>query len=281
MNENYARELLELHTLGVDGGYTQQDVVEVARAFTGWTIDAPHQGGGFRFEPRLHDAGEKLVLGHTIEAGGGKDDGEQVLDMLARHPSTAQFIATRLARRFVADDPPPVLIERAAARFRETDGDIREVVRTIVSSPEFFSPSAYRAKVKTPLEFVVSAVRITGARTDNAQSLVRSLRELGMPPYFCQPPTGYDDTAEAWVNTGAILNRMNFAIALASRGLRGVTVNLATISGTEDPDAIREWFISNVLLDAVSVATHTTLAKSSNAVQLAALAIGEPEFQRK
>ena len=281
MNENYARELLELHTLGVDGGYTQQDVVEVARAFTGWTIDAPHQGGGFRFEPRLHDAGEKLVLGHTIEAGGGKDDGEQVLDMLARHPSTAQFIATRLARRFVADDPPPVLNERAAARFRETDGDIREVVRTIVSSPEFFSPSAYRAKVKTPLEFVVSAVRITGARTDNAQSLVRSLRELGMPPYFCQPPTGYDDTAEAWVNTGAILNRMNFAIALASRGLRGVTVNLATISGTEDPDAIREWFISNVLLDAVSVATHTTLAKSSNAVQLAALAIGAPEFQRK
>ena len=214
LNENYARELLELHTLGVDGGYTQHDVVEVARAFTGWTIDALQQGGGFRFEPRLHDAGEKLVLGHTTEAGDGKDDGERVLDVLARHPSTAQFIATRLARRFVADDPPPALIERAAARFRETDGDIREVVRTIVSSPEFFSPSASRAKVKTPLEFVVSAVRITGAQTDNAQSLVRSLRELGMPPYFCQPPTGYDDTAEAWVNTGALLNRMNFAIAL-------------------------------------------------------------------
>jgi uncharacterized protein (DUF1800 family) len=163
LNENYARELMELHTLGVDGGYTQKDVQEIARAFTGWTIANPRQGGGFHFEPRLHDDGEKMVLGHRIEAGGGRKDGEQVLDILAAHPSTARFIAAKLARRFVADEPPAALVDRAAARFRSTGGDIREVVRTIVTSPEFFAPAAYRAKVKTPFEFVVSAVRATSA----------------------------------------------------------------------------------------------------------------------
>ena len=281
LNENYARELLELHTLGVDGGYTQQDVVDVARAFTGWTLDLPQQGGGFRFEPRLHDSGEKQILGQAIEAGGGKSDGEQVLDMLARHPSTAQFIATKLARRLVADDPPSAVVARAAATFRDTDGDLLEVVRAIVTSPEFFSQEAYEAKVKTPLEFVVSAVRATGARTYNAQSLVRSLRELGMQPYLCQPPTGYDDTASAWINTGALLNRMNFAIALVNGNLRGVRVNLSAVSGTEDPDDTREWLLSHVLLGAASEATTATLDKSSNPVQLAVLAIGAPEFQRR
>ena len=281
LNENYARELLELHTLGVDGGYTQQDVVDVARAFTGWTLDPPQLGGGFRFEPRLHDSGEKQILGQTIEAGGGKSDGEQVLDMLARHPSTAQFIAMKLARRFVADDPPSAVVARAAATFRDTDGDLREVVRAIVTSPEFLSPEAYEAKVKTPLEFVVSAVRATGARTYNAQSLVRSLRELGMPPYLCQPPTGYDDTASAWINTGALLSRMNFAIALVNGGLRGVRVNLSAVSGTEDPDDTREWLLSHILLGAASAGTTATLNKSSNPVQLAVLAIGAPEFQRR
>ena len=282
MNENYARELLELHTLGVDGGYTQQDVVDVARAFTGWTLDPPQpQGGGFRFEPRLHDSGEKQILGQTIEAGGGKSDGEQVLDMLVRHPSTAQFIATKLARRLVADDPPSAVVARAAATFRDTDGDLREVVRAIVTSPEFFSPEAYEVKVKTPLEFVVSAVRATGAQTYNAQSLVRSLQGLGMPPYLCQPPTGYDDTASAWINTGALLNRMNFAIALVNGGLRGVRVNLSAVSGTEDPDDTREWLLSHVLLGAASEGTTATLNKSSNPVQLAVLAIGAPEFQRR
>jgi len=221
LNENYARELMELHTLGVDGGYTQKDVTEVARAFTGWTIENPRQGGGFRFDPRIHDPGQKIVLGHVIKAGGGESDGEQVLDILAKHPSTATFIATKLARRFVSDTPPPALIDRAAARFRETGGDLREVMRTILTSPEFRSPQAYRAKVKTPFEFVVSAVRATGADVDtgertarsggeehmgpagfagsafDARALVREVQQLGMPLYMCQPPTGYKDTGDA------------------------------------------------------------------------------------
>ena len=215
LNENYARELMELHTLGVDGGYTQKDVTEVARAFTGWTIEPPRRGSGFRFEPRMHDAGAKVVLGHTIKAGGGESDGEQVLDILAKHPSTARFIATKLARRFVSDVPPPALVDRAAARFRETGGDLREVTRTILTSREFLSPDAYYAKVKTPFEFVVSALRATGTEIGDAGPIVRELREMGMPLYMCQPPTGYADTADAWVNTGALVTRLNYALKLA------------------------------------------------------------------
>jgi uncharacterized protein (DUF1800 family) len=215
LNENYGRELMELHTLGVDGGYTQKDVTEVARAFTGWTIDNPRRGAGFRFEPRMHDAGEKVVLGHVIKAGGGESDGEQVLDILAAHPSTARFIATKLARRFVGDTPPPALVDRAAARFRATHGDLREVTRTIVTSPEFLAPGSYRTKVKTPFEFVVSALRSTAADVDNAKPIVRQLQQLGMPLYMCQPPTGYKDTADAWMNTGALVSRMNYASTLA------------------------------------------------------------------
>ena len=164
LNENYARELMELHTLGVDGGYTQQDVIEVARCFTGWTIDRPQQGGGFVFRPLAHDRGAKRVLGQVIPAGGGQQDGERVIDILVRHPSTARFIATKLARRFVSDDPPAALVERAAATFRRTDGDIRAVLATIVTSPEFWSADAYRAKIKTPLEVVASAVRALDGR---------------------------------------------------------------------------------------------------------------------
>jgi len=215
LNENYARELMELHTLGVDGGYTQKDVTEVARAFTGWTIGNPLQGRGFRFEPRMHDAGAKVVLGHAIKAGGGESDGEQVLDILAAHPSTARFIATKLARRFVSDVPPPALVDRAAARFRETGGDLREVTRTILTAPEFLSPDAYYAKVKTPFEFVVSALRATATEVPDARPIVRELQQLGMPLYMCQPPTGYKDTADAWVNTGALVSRMNYALKLA------------------------------------------------------------------
>ncbi len=219
LNENYARELMELHTLGVDGGYTQKDVVEVARAFTGWTIDRPPQGGGFVFRPQMHDSGEKTILGVHFPAGGGQDEGERVLDILAKHPSTAHHIAFELAQRFVADQPPPALVDRAAKRFLDTKGDLREVVRTIITSPEFFAEDAYRAKVKTPLEFVVSAVRATGATVVNPQPLVAQLRNLGMPLYGCVPPTGYSMTADAWVNTGALLNRMNFALQLVSNTL--------------------------------------------------------------
>ena len=267
LNENYGRELMELHTLGVDGGYTQQDVVNVARAFTGWTIEQPRQGGGFRFEERLHDNGEKLVLGHTIKAGGGQADGERVLDILASHPSTATFIATKLARRFVADTPPPALVARAAARFRDTGGDIREVLRTILTSPEFFAPEAYRAKVKTPFEFVVSAVRATGTDVVEAAPLVQAVRQLGMPLYLCQPPTGYADRADAWVNTGALLNRMNFAVQLVGGRMRGVRPGSAPAGAALGRD--------------VSAATAATIAKASEPRQVAALTLGSPEFQRK
>jgi uncharacterized protein (DUF1800 family) len=267
LNENYGRELMELHTLGVDGGYTQQDVVDVARAFTGWTIEQPRLGGGFRFEMRLHDSGEKVVLGHTIKAGGGQSDGERVLDILAAHPSTATFIATKLARRFVADTPPPALIARAAARFRESGGDIRDVVRTILTSPEFFAPEAYRAKVKTPFEFVVSAVRATGSDVVEAEPLVQAVRQLGMPLYMCQPPTGYADRADAWVNTGALINRMNFALQLVGGRMRGVRAGAAAPSAALGGD--------------VSASTAATIAKAADPRQNAALTLGSPEFQRK
>ena len=223
INENYARELMELHTLGVDGGYTQKDIVEVARAFTGWTI-RPRQGSGFMFVPFMHDNGEKKVLGHTIKAGGGESDGEQVLDVLAAHPSTAHFIALELATRFVSDSPPASLVDRAAARFTATHGDLKEVTRTIVTSPEFFAPASMNAKVKTPLEFVVSALRSTGAEVRNAMPLAREIKDQGMEPYFCQPPTGYDDKAEGWVSSGALVSRMNFAVKLAENSLPGVRV---------------------------------------------------------
>jgi uncharacterized protein (DUF1800 family) len=273
LNENYGRELMELHTLGVDGGYTQKDVTEVARALTGWSIDNPRQGGGFRFQPRIHDTGEKVVLGHVIKAGGGESDGEQVLDILAKHPSTARFIATKLARRFVGDTPPPALVARAAARFRETDGDVREVMRTILTSPEFLSPDAYRAKVKTPFEFVVSAVRALGADVQDAKPLVRELQQLGMPLYMCQPPTGYKDTGDAWVNTGALIGRMNLALRLAGNQLRGTFVSSAILN----PQSAIDGFLSGNASDV----TRATIAKATTASQMAALTLGAPEFQRR
>ncbi len=278
LNENYARELLELHTLGVDGGYTQQDVVEVARAFTGWTIQNPRRGGSYRFEPRMHDDGEKNVLGQRIAPGGGRKDGERILDIVAAHPSTARFLATKLARRFVADDPPAALVDRAAARFRETGGDLRETVRVILTSAEFFAPAARRAKVKTPLEFVATAVRATGAEVDTSLPLLRSLRDLGMPLYMCQPPTGYGDTAEDWVNTGALLNRMNFAVALADGTMRGVRVS---VDGLSTPGSGPGSIAESLLGGHVSEATAATLAKTKEPAKLIALALGSPEFQRK
>jgi uncharacterized protein (DUF1800 family) len=267
LNENYGRELMELHTLGVDGGYTQQDVINVARAFTGWTIEQPRQGGGFRFEPRLHDMGEKIVLGHRIRGGGGQSDGEEVLDILAKHPATARFIATKLVRRFVADTPPQDLVDRAAERFVDTGGDIREVVRVILTSREFLAPEAYRAKVKTPFEFVVSAIRATGSDVRGAEALVGSVRQLGMPLYLCQPPTGYADRAEAWVNTGALLNRMNFALQLVGGRMRGVEPGAAPVAP--------------LLAGQLSETTAATIAKATDPRQVAALTLGSPEFQRR
>jgi uncharacterized protein (DUF1800 family) len=275
LNENYGRELMELHTLGVDGGYTQKDVTEVARAFTGWTIENPRQGGDFRFEARIHDPGEKVVLGHQIKAGGGQGDGEQVLDILAQHPATAHFIATELVRRFVSDTPPPALVDRAAERFRQTGGDLREVMRTILTSPDFFSPDAYRAKVKTPFEFIVSAVRVTGGDVTDAVPLVRAMQQLGMPLYLCQPPTGYKDTADAWVNAGALVNRMNIALSLASDQLRGVTVS-QTAFATDGHE-----LVASLIHGDVADTTMTTIGKATTVPQMVALTLGAPEFQRR
>jgi uncharacterized protein (DUF1800 family) len=238
LNENYARELLELHTLGVDGGYTQQDIVNVARAFTGWTIGPPY-AAGFRFAPNLHDRDAKVVLGQTIKAGGGMDDGERVLDIVASHPSTARHISFKLAQRFVSDTPPPALVDRAARTFQRTNGDLREVIRGIVSSPEFFAAAVRLAKVKTPFEFVVSALRAGNAEIRSGQAVLRALADMGMPLYLCQPPTGYDDSAESWVSSGALVARINFAVALTRGEVRGVQLLAATKGTGEQADALR------------------------------------------
>ncbi|MGC4085135.1 MAG: DUF1800 domain-containing protein [Vicinamibacterales bacterium] len=268
LNENYGRELLELHTLGVDGGYTQKDVTEVARAFTGWTINRPRAGGSFRFAPALHDDGEKVVLGHRIRAGGGQRDGEEVLDILASHPSTARFISRALARRFVSDHPPESLIDRMAATFSRTDGDLRAVMQVLLTSREFLGTDAMDAKVKTPFEFVVSAVRATGAEVSDARALVRSVQQLGMPLYQCQPPTGYADAASAWMNTGALVSRMNAALALASGRLPGVTL-------PDIPDA------PALVATNLTEPTRATIARAQAPAQAIALALGSPEFQRR
>jgi uncharacterized protein (DUF1800 family) len=307
LNENYARELMELHTLGVDGGYTQDDVINVARILTGWTIDRPQQGGDFVFRAEVHDMNPKTVLGTEFGANGGREEGEVLLDMLAAHPATAHHIAYKLTQRFVADEPPAALVERAARTFLDTDGDLGEVTRLIVTSPEFFSAEARRAKVKTPFEFIVSAVRATGARVTNAQPLVAAMNNLGMPLYGAQPPTGYSMTADAWVNTGALLGRMNLAVQLISgtaplqpeRTLRGeqpptagrgrgrgqlsrraIRVDLASLV-PDTSDATRNRLIQTMLAGEVSDATRETLALAESPQQLLALTLGSPEFQRR
>ena len=234
LNENYGRELLELHTLGVDGGYTQKDVTEVARCFTGWTINQPQRGGQFTFNPRLHDNGEKTVLGVKIPAGGGESDGEKVLDIVARQPSTAHFISRKLAQRFVADDPPASLVDRMALTFQKTDGDIREVLRTMLASREFWSQGAYRSKMKSPLEMVASAVRAVNGEVDFAFPLVNQVAQLGEPLYRKQEPTGYSNSSAEWVNTAGLLARMNFALQLAGNKVPGVKVDAAQAARPDD-----------------------------------------------
>jgi uncharacterized protein (DUF1800 family) len=276
LNENYGRELLELHTLGVEGGYTQADVVEVARALTGWTIDPrTHR---FRFVPAMHDSGAKVVLGQRITAGGGMSDGERVLDILASHPSTATHIALKLSQRFVSDMPPPELVERAAARFRDTGGDLQEVVRTIIMSAEFFAPEYRRVKVKTPLEFVTSALRATAADVSDARPLLRALQQLGMPLYLCQPPTGYADTADTWVSSGALVTRMNVALNTASERARAVSIPAARYT---DIVALRADLIRDALGGNVSATTRATIEKATTPEQTIALVLGSPEFQRR
>jgi uncharacterized protein (DUF1800 family) len=227
LNENYGRELMELHTLGVNGSYTQKDVTEVARCFTGWTISQPQRGGAFLFNPRLHDNGEKVVLGVRIPAGGGQSDGEEVLDILARHPATAHFISRKLAMRFVADDPPDSLVERMAETFRKTGGDIRAVLETMLHSKEFWSEGAYRSKMKSPLEMVASAVRAANGDVDFAFPLVNQVAQLGEPLYRKIEPTGYSNASREWMNSAGLMARLNFALQLAGNRIPGVKVEKA------------------------------------------------------
>jgi uncharacterized protein (DUF1800 family) len=239
LNENYARELMELHTLGVDGGYTQQDVIEVARALTGWTID--QQRGSFRFDPMWHDADPKTVLGVRLPGGRGLEDGEQVLDIVARHPSTAKYITTKLARRFISDVPPKSVVDRCSATFTKTDGDIRETLACIVKSPEFMSPAAYRAKVKTPFEVVVSGIRATQSQLDLRPGAPQAVAFLGQPIFGRQTPDGWPDVAKEWMNAGAILNRINFGLALAGDRVPGVvTGNVAELEAVRDATRERQ-----------------------------------------
>jgi len=305
LNENYGRELLELHTLSVNGGYSQHDVTEVAKVFTGWTIEKPNEGGGFKFEPRMHEPGPKFVLDHRIKPK-GEGEGLELLHRLAASPQTAHFVSLKLAERFVSDDPPPALVDRLAKTFLKKKGDIREVLTVLFQSPEFWADSTYRAKVKTPLEFVASALRATGAEVDDALPLTRQLNGMGMPLYGAQPPTGYSMKAETWVSSSALLNRMNFALTLSSGKIKGVKVDVAQFAASTPSntplDSIRTLSTLELgLLDGdVSKQTHDSIAsqigaaaassaarKPVDAVRppdvstIAGLLLGSPEFQRR
>ena len=237
LNENYGRELLELHTLGVDGGYSQADVTEAARCFTGWTILQPQRGGEFIFNARVHDNGEKTFLGVRIPAGGGIADGEKVLEIVAHHPSTARFISHKLAQRFVADEPPVTLVDRMAATFTKTGGDLRAVMKVMLESREFFSQGSYRAKLKSPLEVVASAVRAVNGEVNYAFPLANQVSQLGQPLYRKAEPTGYSNHSKEWLNSGGLLARMNFALQLADNKVPGVKVDTAKAARSEDPVA--------------------------------------------
>jgi uncharacterized protein (DUF1800 family) len=262
LNENYGRELLELHTLGVDGGYTQQDVINVARAFTGWTVKPPAQGGSFVFRPQVHDAGEKVVLGHRLAAGRGEEDAEDVLDILAKSPATAHFISFKLARRFVSDTPSKALVDHAAQVYLKTDGDIREVLKAIITSPEFFSQQAFHSKVKSPFEVVVSAMRALNAAPDSTPRTAQVVAYLGQPIFGHQAPNGWPETGESWMNTGAILNRINFGMAAAAGRLPGADIRalpaLDTI-GTAPRDKQVDAVVATVLNGMVSPDTRAVL----------------------
>jgi|HubBroStandDraft_5_1064220.scaffolds.fasta_scaffold11594_3 uncharacterized protein (DUF1800 family) len=306
LNENYGRELMELHTLSVNGGYSQKDVTEVAKVFTGWTLEQPKKGGDFHFEPRMHEPGDKIVLGHRIKSN-GEQEGLEVLHLLAHNPRTAHFISQKLAVRFVSDNPPHALVDRMTETFLKKDGDIREVLRAMFKSPEFWSPDTYRAKVKTPLEFVISSVRASGAEVDDGRALVATLNNMGMPLYGMMPPTGYSMKADTWVNSSALLGRMNFALGLASGKVKGVKVDSAildmrtaagTTVGTMDPLQALATLENSLLAGEISKQTHDTISKQlddptisqrklddpkrpPNIAAITGLILGSPEFQRR
>ncbi|HLJ73004.1 MAG TPA: DUF1800 domain-containing protein [Thermoanaerobaculia bacterium] len=222
LNENYAREIMELHTLGVDGGYTQKDVTELARVFTGWSID--QRTGTFLFRPAMHDVGAKTVLGVYFPPGGGIEEGERMIHILAHHPATAHHIALQLCQRLVSDNPPKALVDRVAKKFLDSNGDLRATVRTVIDSPEFWDRKVYAGKEKSPFEFVISAIRAVDGEVLNPMPVANALRQIGEPLYGAQPPTGYSEKSEVWNNSGALMNRINFVVALANNQLPGVRV---------------------------------------------------------
>jgi uncharacterized protein (DUF1800 family) len=299
LNENYAREIMELHTLGVDGGYTQKDVTELARVFTGWTIARPQEGDArFIFRPALHDAGAKTVLGIHFPAGGGIEEGERMIHVLAHHPATAHHIAYQLCQRLVADDPPKPLVDRVAKRFLDTDGDLRQTVRAVIDSPEFWQPQYYDAKVKSPFDYVASAVRAIGGRLDDPTPLARSLQQMGEPLYGAQPPTGYSNKASAWVNTGALLARLNFALALAANKMPGVHADVVALIPAESAadadksvDALAVALTGGQISDATRQTIKSRLVERKSPTEdpwdntqvpmVAGLILGSPEFQKQ
>jgi uncharacterized protein (DUF1800 family) len=300
LNENYGREVMELHTVGVDGGYTQLDVIQMAECLTGWTIHEPRKDPQFFFDEKIHAAGKKVVMGRTFDYGGEKD-GEEALKMLAGRPATASFISTELARHFVSDNPPPALVERMAKSFESSGGDIRAVLKTMVYSPEFWSKDAYRAKVKTPFELVASTARALNAEVTITLPLTQWVSRMGEPLYLCQPPTGYSDKSETWVNTGALLNRLNFSLAFAGDRMGGATVDLKSMLGDDaarDPNAALARSLQEFLDGQVAQSTQDTLqarlkdpqilqarlddpVKEVNEGLIVGLVLGAPEFQRR
>ena len=290
INENYARELMELHTLGVDGGYTQKDIVEVAKAFTGWTIADPQgyrksaakmiQGdedkrldrlqriagvpddvnsGQFYFNDRWHEKGPKYVLGQKVDEGGMKD-GLKVIDILVNSPATAKFIAKKLAVKFVSDNPSPALVDRVADAFHKSGGDIKTTLKALFTDKEFFAPENYKAKIKTPFELAISSVRALGADTNGSPAFLAMLNKLGEVPYGYQAPTGYPDQAEDWVNTGALLERLNYAVAVSSNRIPGTTVNLKSFQGTTKEQTLDK-AVAAILNGEIAPATKSTLMK--------------------
>ncbi len=286
LNENYARELLELHTLGVDGGYRQTDVTEAARVLTGWTPAVFRFARGARrpaFLAPAHDQGEKTVLGRRFEPD-GEQEGEALLDMLAAHPSTARFLATKLVRRFVADDPPEKLVSRVAKTYQKTDGDIREMLRTIFYSKEFWSEDAYRSKAKKPLELLASTIRALGADFTPSRQTVGLLGRMGEAPYLCQPPTGYDDVAEAWLGSDQLVLRWNFALGAVVGRMPGVEADRDVLQATGSRQERVELYAERFLHQEPSDELRARLLAASEAVPspaLAALVLGSPEFQRR
>jgi uncharacterized protein (DUF1800 family) len=300
LNENYGREVMELHTVGVDTGYTQQDVIEMARCLTGWTVREPRRDPEFIFKPEFHADGKKVVMGHTFNYGGEKD-GEEALKMLASDPHTAKFISTELARHFVSDNPPPALVDRMAKEYESSGGDIRSVMKAMIYAPEFWSKETYRAKVKTPFELVASTARALNADVTISLPLAQWVGRMGEPLFLCQPPTGYSDKAATWVNTGALLNRLNFALTFSSGHLAGTNVDLSPMFGHDalkDPEMALKRSLDIFLGGQAEPQTIQTLESRLNDPQilqaklddpvkqvneglLSGLVLGTPEFQRR